>query len=314
MSTITLPDLSATGGLSSVMSFPDRGPWGDARYRGNTSGWPILKLINHYNPELVCDPAEGGRTTRHVCRDLYRAGRNIMYYGFDLRDGFNLLRDRLVERLPRECDLLFFHPPYAGMIEYSGKVWGEEPHPDDLSRCETYDSFLCKMEVALYNCFEATRRGGIYAVMIGDLRSQGRYYSMQADIIKMAPGVLQGVIIKVQHNVWSDSVNYSGNFIPIRHEYILQFRRGGAVFGMLEATLDVSSRLRALSKATWGALVEHALRRLGGEAELPAIYQVIEETASDKKTLKPNWQATVRRELQERARPVERGRWALAAA
>jgi len=30
--------------LSSVVSYPDRGPWGDSRYRGNCSGPPIPKI------------------------------------------------------------------------------------------------------------------------------------------------------------------------------------------------------------------------------------------------------------------------------
>jgi hypothetical protein len=308
-----------TGGLTSVMSFPERGPYGSSKYRGNTSGLPILELIKHYKPRLVCDPACGSGTTGEVVTDLNEQGHQIEYYGFDLRDGFNLLRDRLIERLPRAADYLFLHPPYHSMVRYSGPqgMWGRDraPHPDDLSNCATYEEFLCKLEVALFNCWEATRNQGVYSVMIGDLRrTEGgvrRYYSMQADIIKMAPGSLEGVIIKEQHNCVSNGRSYAGSFIPIMHEYILNFRRDQMVFGMLDATLDISSRLRTLSNATWYALCDYALRRLGGEADLPSIYEVIEETAPDKTVRRPNWQARVRAALQERHRSTARGRWAL---
>ena len=33
---------------STVLSFPDRGPWGDNRYRGNCSGWYQAFLIWKY--------------------------------------------------------------------------------------------------------------------------------------------------------------------------------------------------------------------------------------------------------------------------
>lgn len=33
---------------STVLSFPDRGPWGDQKYRGNCSGWYQAFLIWKY--------------------------------------------------------------------------------------------------------------------------------------------------------------------------------------------------------------------------------------------------------------------------
>ena len=33
---------------STVLSFPDRGPWGDPKYRGNCSGWYQAFLIWKY--------------------------------------------------------------------------------------------------------------------------------------------------------------------------------------------------------------------------------------------------------------------------
>lgn len=35
-----------------VLSFPDRGPWGNNRYRGNCSGYIHAFLIDQYNVDL----------------------------------------------------------------------------------------------------------------------------------------------------------------------------------------------------------------------------------------------------------------------
>lgn len=206
--------------ITSVMSFPDRGPYGKASWRGNTSGRVIKALVEFFQPSLFVDPAEGSGTSRDVAREL-----GIEYVGLDLHSGFNLLKDRLIERLPREADYIFFHPPYHSVIQYSGNVWGTEPHPDDLSRCKTPEEFLEKLKVALHNIYEAVRKNGHYSVQIGDLRKKGNYWSIQSDIIQIAPGKLEGVIIKVQHNCVSNRMRYSGKFIPIMHEYILNFKK-----------------------------------------------------------------------------------------
>lgn len=306
-------------GLTSVVSYRERGPWGQSRYRGNCSGYLIKDLLSHYQPKMFVDPAQGSGTSGDVVADLRSSGETIEYYGFDLKDGFNLLRDSLVARLPREADLVFFHPPYHRMIPYSGPggMWGQDsqPHPDDLSNCASYQDFLDKIEKALFNIYEATRNQGMYSVLVGDLRKDGTYISMQSDILKMAPGKLDGIIIKQQFNCVSDSRHYSGKFVPILHEYLLNFKREGIVFGLLDATLDVSRRLGMLSDATWSALVSYALKRLGGQAPLQEIYRVIEETATPKteSLTRPNWQAKVRKVLQQKHRNLERGYWALAA-
>ena len=44
---------------SSVISFPDRGPYGQSAYRGNTSGYPIEAFLRMFHPdprELFVDP------------------------------------------------------------------------------------------------------------------------------------------------------------------------------------------------------------------------------------------------------------------
>ena len=91
---------------SSILSYPNRGPWGQSSYRGNCSGFVQKSLIDFYKPNYFVDPAEGGGTSRDVCRQM-----GIKYTGLDLKTGFNLLKDKLKDRLDGSPDFIFFHPP-----------------------------------------------------------------------------------------------------------------------------------------------------------------------------------------------------------
>lgn len=301
-------------GLSSVLSFPDRGPWGSSRYSGNTSGHVVKALLEFFRPkDLFVDPAEGSGTSREVAGEL-----GVPYMGFDLHSGFNLLKDPLVEHLPRQADFVFFHPPYHNIIRYSGKVWGADPHPDDLSRCANVNEFISKMQVALVNIYDAVKRGGAYSVMIGDVKSRSQgYLSFQSDIVQIAPGKLDGILVKVQHNPSSNYKKYpfqTKPFIPIAHEYILNFKKEGIVVSMLGSMQRVENKLMSLGQATWNAVVKWAVQSLGGRADLQSLYEKIQEEAPDKLKGNENWQAKVRQTLQ-RGEGVDyehedRGLWA----
>lgn len=170
-----------------------------------------------------------------------------------------------------------------------------------------------KMRLVLQNAYDALSSGSRYSVLIGDLRKSGNYTSIQADLQMIAPGKLDSIIIKTQHNCESSRKTYGGeNFTKIAHEYLLTFRQDRLIVGFLDASLDVSRRLGRLSKANWKATIYHALRRIGGKASLSELYAVIEETAADKTKTRPNWKARIRCELQRHFTPVERGIWAIA--
>lgn len=300
---------------TSILSFPTRGNYGRSNWRGNCSGYVIKEMLEFYRPKVFVDPAEGGLTSRDVCRELNAQGAGIEYVGLDLHSGFNLLRDSLTDRIGgSRAEYAFFHPPYWKMVLYSGRSgqWGNEPHPDDLSHAPTYEDFILKMRLAMQNIYDAVAPGGHFSILVGDYRKDGKYISIQADLQMLAPGALDGILIKTQHNCVSDKTRYSGkNFIPIMHEYLLNFRKDRRVVGFLDSTLSVSRRLEMFSKANWRATIYHVLRKLGGKARLPEIYQAIAETSPDKIKTRPNWAARVRRELQIFCVSVERGVWAL---
>ncbi|MCE2571688.1 site-specific DNA-methyltransferase [Motilimonas eburnea] len=155
----------------------------------------------------------------------------VAYVGTDLHQGFNLLTDSLADEVAKhyqtKANLVFWHPPYADMIKYSGNMYGEV-NPYDLSQMgiETFGQFV---QVALFNIYDALQDGGVYGVLIGNMRRKGRYYNLSSMIERLAPGVLIDEIIKTQHNNVSDSRQYTGNIVRIMHEKLLVFRKEKSV-------------------------------------------------------------------------------------
>lgn len=298
---------------SSIASYPTRGHYGNSAYRGNSTGLIYRDLFRFLRPSSVCDPMEGSGTTGDVCREL-----GIAYHGFDLHTGFNALKDSLRARLPESVGLVSTHPAYHSIVRYTGEdwiarfrpdsPWGTVAHPDDLSRCETYDEFIEKLQLAFLNFMEAVRPGGHLCVLIGDIRQKGAYYSPQADIIKMGLGSLRSIIIKGQHNCVSDRNNYSGNFIPIQHEYLMVFQKEK---GLTIADLAIA-RSRAQAKdfyGTWKNVLTVGLRELGGEAHLSELYRWCGSNIEH--TLNRNIEAKVRQVLQNHFERVGEGRYRL---
>ena len=296
--------------MRSVISFPDRGPWGDSRWRGNCSGHVINELIDHFKPSLFVDVCEGGKTSRDVCK-----ARGIEYQGFDLHSGTDFTADYIRNLIPRPADLVFSHPPYAEMIDYTNIGTFIKPNMKgrDISACSSDEEFLEKSRVMLLNQREATREGGVYCSLIGDLRKNGKFRSFQANFIGMMPeNELLSVVIKQQHNCLSDTKQYAGSFVPIMHEYLLLWKRSSRT--LVQVTVEGLQSLKKEVARTWRSLIRMALMKLGGQAQVSDIYRMVEEGAAP--MLKgyasaQNWQAKVRQQLQYHFENVQRGVWAL---
>ena len=222
---------------SSILSFPERGPWGDSSYHGNCSGHIIRTILDLYKPDLFIDPAQGSGTSGDVARAM-----NIRYLGFDLKEGFDLLNDSLLDATGEPAELAFFHPPYHDVVQYSGHVWGTERSPNDLSNCTTYREFIAKLKTACFNIWRAVAEGGRLAILIGDIRKRGMYLSPQAHIQHFGMKWLEGILIKEQHNTRSSSKQYSGRFIPIMHEYLLVFRKESSEYKTFQIRRKQCSR------------------------------------------------------------------------
>jgi hypothetical protein len=274
----------------SVVSYPDRGPYGKSSYRGNCSGRIVRDFVETFMSNgdgLLIDPSEGGGTTRDVAQDL-----GVRYFGTDLSQGFNLLTDDLAEAAGEQASAVWWHPPYWDMIAYSGKQWGNRAHPHDLSQMSLPD-FVEALELAIMNIHDATRPGGTYGILMGNLRRQGRYYNLSSLVERVAPGALVDEIIKVQHNCRSDSRQYQGRLVRIAHEKLLVFRRDKATSLMFIETATV--RADNMVMTTWRCAVRRVLQ-CGTTFDLQAIYVRVEPYA--KQRANRNWKAKVRQVLQ----------------
>jgi hypothetical protein len=212
----------------SIVSYPQRGPWGDATWEGNTSGHLILDLIDTYCPQSVIDPMEGSGTTRDVCN-----GRKIPYLGYDLKQGYDLLAFHDQNRIMRDMrtdhpdgvDMVFLHPPYWGMVRYSNL-------PNDLC-AGPYSMYLERMHRILAFSSKLLSPTGFIALLLADFRWKGRTYFMTDDMTALGSMLQMGLdkearIIKIQHMTSSrGKVEHPGEFSFV-HEYVTILRKRGA--------------------------------------------------------------------------------------
>ncbi|WP_245001161.1 hypothetical protein [Caldalkalibacillus thermarum] len=290
--------------MKSVVSFPNRGPWGNSSYRGNCSGHLIKELILHFfpnsKPKRFVEVFSGGGTGKEVAKEL--GITNSVH--LDLNTGWNALKDEI----PYGSDFVFSHPPYWDIIRYE-EIRGSFD-PDDLSNTMSYEEFIAKLDQVNAKIYASLFNGGRHAILIGDIRKQGKYYSIIKDMTWF--GELESHVIKVQHNCTSDRIKYSNtNFIPIVHEHLLIFRKNQVWAVRVKMVLSKKFDLRHFKNITWRDLVQGALEWLGGKACLPQIYKIIE--GSKKARQNRHWKEKVRQTLQlyDDFVRLERGVWKL---
>ena len=276
----------------SVLSFPERGPWGSAKYPGNCSGHVYRTLFEQLKPAVFVDPTVGSGTSLEVAKDM-----GIEAYGFDLQTGFDAVTMSLLQAVGKPADFVCAHPPYAGMITYSGRVWGEA-NPADLSRCNSLEQYHDRLHMLLLNERDACRANGHYGLIIGDWRKRGRYYSLQAEaLLRMPTDELVAVLIKEQHQVASNKSSYKLDYPRILHEYVLLWRKRDVSVHALLQTLAQSHQRRL--RATWKAIVAGALRELGGEAPLKTLYEWVASAAPERLKENGHYEAKVRQTLNQ---------------
>ena len=206
--------------LCSVVSSPDRGLWGDPKFRGNCTGYLAKDLILRFNTRSVFDPAEGSGTIRDIVHEINKYRRkNIHYEGRDLSQGWDILESPLPQQ---QFDMVWCHPPYWDMVRYSG-------HEQNLSNCSSFGEFESKFNRSVERLSEALKPGGILAILIGDKRKSGAYYPLLRTLLMNSKvGELRAIIIKIQHHCQSDKKEYGGRnpfLIPIKHEYCLIYQK-----------------------------------------------------------------------------------------
>lgn len=197
------------GHLKSVVNYPQRGPWGDAKFPGNTSGYLLVDLIDYYQPKSILDPMEGSGTTGDVAFDM----GDIRYAGLDLLSGFDLVGDEL----EGEYDLIFWHPPYHDVIDY------DIAHPNNLSRCPSLSDYLDRLKLCMTKLLKQLTQEGHLCILCSDPRKEGSIQPIHSAIISFNLATLDAALVKLIEGR-SRYFDY-GNapFIPIVHEYVLIF-------------------------------------------------------------------------------------------
>lgn len=276
---------------TSVCNYPNRGNHGNSRYHGNCTGYIIKDFVESYLSKdgLFADPSIGSNTSGDIAKEL-----GVNFKGTDLHQGFNLLTDDFTNFLGQQANAIFWHPPYWNMVEYSGKVWGEQANQWDLSQMNLND-FNEAMVLALMNIHDATANGGYYGVLMGNLRRNGQYYNLSSMVERVAPAPLVDEIIKIQNNCRSDQRNYNGKIVRIAHEKLMIFqKKAQAALYFLSKTLERNTITAAL---TWKASVRRVLQQACKSLKLADIYAAIEPYAAKRDNA--HWQAKVRQVLQD---------------
>lgn len=291
--------------LTSFMAFPERGNGGSNQWRGNCSPEVVSAVLNYvldskkyYGKDTssftLLDPMSGSGTTQAVA-DRYHI-RSLLY---DLNPAppcghgnWNALKNEVDD----SADLIFFHPPYHSIIQYSGNMWGK-PHPDDLSRCENYQDFLEKLNYCIRKFFFALRKDGRLAILVGDIRMKGKFYSIQHDLMRM--GTFESFIVKGQFNCVSDHRRYQKPFIPVVTEYMLVYHKEDVL--MVPFTWQTNQHFSItnvdLESLTWHHLIRMTLESMGGSATLSDLYQRLQDHPKSKKN--PHYRERIRATLYE---------------
>lgn len=301
---------------STILSFPNRGSWGDKKYRGNCSGYVQAFLIWKYKIQKIAELFAGSGTGYDVAKNM-----GIQYVGADLnpspvRPGI-LQIDAFNDDVPEEfygVDMVFMHPPYGAEIKipYAGSMYPDptgELSKQDLGQMK-WDDFMAALNQIVMKYYAAMDRGSYMSVLMGDVR-RGGFHSMLTDIVK--PGEMQQLIIKQQHNFSSSGRSYaSRNFVPIVHEYIMVLKKPELLMMTFQYPKKYKLDVRDSKCATWADVVYAVMDANGGRMTLHELYERIEGHRKCRNNR--NWQAKIRQTLQINKRFVaaERGVWQLA--
>ena len=307
-----------SGADNTVLSFPERGPWGSSSYRGNCSGFIPAYFIWKYGINFVSEIFAGSGTTSDVCRDL-----GIPYIGIDLNPNpvrknirsMDILDDSM--ELPEEfyeADMCFLHPPYPGinMVRYSTGMW--KGNADQVSRDiqeMSYKEGMKAVNHAVMRAYNSLQPGGYEVVLVGEIRSKGEYYSMLSDLVR--PTKLHQTFVKLQHNCVS---NRSGNGYSksdralTGHEMIAVFKKASGYEIAYVIPKEYKLDIRDSENATWSDVIHSVMWNLK-DASLEEIYNEVKHSRKALRTGNNNVEAKIRQTLQRgNYNNYARGRWA----
>lgn len=291
-----------------ILSFPDRDPkygtWGSASYRGNWSGFIPAYFICRLKAETgIAEIFAGSGTTSDVARDM-----EIPYVGIDLNP--NPVRDNIVcmnilddsRELPEgfhSADIQFLHPPYPGIngIRYAGSMYrcDKATMESDIQNMP-YEKGMKAVNHAVMRGYSAMKPGAWQVIMVGEIRSHGRYYSMFRDLV--IPGTLHQTFVKQQHNTMSGRKSYGmkeRDFAWTAFEVIAVIRKPSGYEIAFTLPRTFRTDIRDSRTATWKDVVVSAAHGLGSWFSLDQMYRELE--GHDKAKNNNNVHAKIRQTL-----------------
>ena len=303
---------------STVLSFPDRGPWGSSKYRGNCSGYIQAFLMWKYGVKKFAELFAGSGTGSDVAKDM-----GVTYIGADLNPNpvrnDILVVDAIKDEVPEAfygADMVFMHPPYSELIKipYANSMWNDPTgtlSKSDLGQMP-WDEFIQQLNSVVMKYYSAMDYGSRMSILMGDVRRNG-LHSMLNDIVK--PGQLEQVIIKMQHNTVSgrSGNTYGGNrnFVPLAHEYLLVLKKNDMYIISYTLPRKYKCDTRDSKVSTWKDVV-YAVLKKKNSFKLEEIYSEIE--GHEKTKQNAHWKEKIRQTLQMSSlfKSDERGVWCLA--
>lgn len=253
--TLDIRGLNTTN-LTTLISVPERGPYGDRTYRGNYAGEVLIKLISYLQrlnirTPYIYDPMEGGKTSRDVCNSL-----KLPYIGDDIHNGFDVVGDDFHDT---GFDLTMLHYPYWKMIDYALDL-PKEMQSKDMSRMP-WKEFI--QAVSHVNA-KAAAHSRYVAVLVGDMVVKGKGYikSIQREMAWVGMPIRH--FTKVQHNALSYGSKYNGHFIPVVTEHLILFKTDYQPGGMLWMFVPGTyGKREADTYITWKTVIRHVTRSMG---------------------------------------------------
>jgi hypothetical protein len=280
------------GELTTLISIPERGQFGNAKYRGNYAGDVLGKLVRYLQrtgikTPYVFDPMEGGQTSRDVCSYL-----ELPYVGDDIHNGFDVVNDDFHDT---GFDLTVLHYPYWNMIDYAHNL-PKNLRDRDMSRMD-WKPFI---EAVSHVNYKAAAHSRYVAVLVGDMVMKGKGYIKSIQREMAWCGVPVRHFTKVQHNAESYRTQYRNtNFIPVVTEHLILFKTdykpGGELWILVPGQykkIDIDAYV------TWKTAIKNVTKPYD-EITPDKVFEAIKQLFPVKLEKTNTPEATIRRTLQE---------------
>lgn len=182
----------------------------------------------------------------------------------------------------------------------------------------SFEKGMQEINKAHMRAYLSMKPGAFMVMLVGEIRSNGKFYSMNQALC--LPGEFYQSYVKIQHNTWSgrQGRTYGNTQRALTgHEMIAVIRKPGGyeICYVMPRHYELDIR-DSKNMATWKDIVTTTLKNIHGNASLNDIYNQLE--GHEKTKSNEHWKEKVRQTLQRLAKSgvcknTSRGYWSLAA-